>query len=721
MIKMVIFCVIAFALTWLPFNALIIIGDVRPEIWENQDILYIWFITHYLAMCHTITNPLIYIWMNNRFRAGFKQTIEDLYRTSKFCLIYVIVNVCCLGMCGLNCCCKRKYMHLLGKKRNFTRQANAQDKYRKGNLNHGNYNHATGSKNVASSNKLLTSSESYPLNANHAPATGNSYQAGQDKLKRSAASNLTNNSMTTAISLANNNINSLVTTSLVSDEVPPIESTSTIESKFEKCPAIRDGDEADRKQVWMFKRCQTQQPRQSASSKDLDPSSSSSNANKQCDTQLEGTDKTTANESGKRNDRQLKLMERKGMNKAKIMKQSHSINIQMTSRQYHPSSNESFARAANMHQLNKADNPTKSSRGTIMAASDGCNGGNLLKNQFQHKQQDRAKRRNFFRRRKKKAKSIDSTVADSSRDGLCSNCHANHKAKRDCRLIMDILSKHSSQSAASVSIQTNFTSLPISPIRTRLDSLPALQLTPPTIRTALQKAGPAFSKSIDRSALVERLRYVDAESAEDDDEDDNLPAQKSLPLMDRPALLSRKVATGSGPCELDFDESSRCYCDKRRAQISSSIAAMLVNGDIGEARLLHCKSVASDNNINYKYSIASSKLNGSLDLLSDQFHDDEEEDDDDDDDDEDDEDNLFAEYGDGACDSNNNKPLFYIRMSEQRSSTEVGAESASGALPENGNLLNVNDDKLILRKSPTVQYLINKSPKQETNLDMEVH
>lgn len=97
MIKMVIFCVIAFALTWLPFNALIVIGDMRPDIWERQDIMYIWFITHYLAMCHTITNPLIYIWMNNRFRAGFKQVIRDIWRPIKMLLLFLWCNLCCLG------------------------------------------------------------------------------------------------------------------------------------------------------------------------------------------------------------------------------------------------------------------------------------------------------------------------------------------------------------------------------------------------------------------------------------------------------------------------------------------------------------------------------------------------------------------------------------------------------------------------------------------------
>lgn len=107
MIKMVIFCVIAFALTWLPFNALIVVGDLRPEIWENPNIMYIWFITHYLAMCHTVTNPLIYIWMNNRFRAGFKQVVSDFYKLLQTSLAFLLCYCLCLGCC-FNCS-RRKY------------------------------------------------------------------------------------------------------------------------------------------------------------------------------------------------------------------------------------------------------------------------------------------------------------------------------------------------------------------------------------------------------------------------------------------------------------------------------------------------------------------------------------------------------------------------------------------------------------------------------------
>lgn len=111
MIKMVIFCVIAFALTWLPFNTLIIYGEIDEKTWENQNIMYIWFTTHFLAMCHTVTNPLIYIWMNNRFRAGFKQVIGDIYQGSQKLLAYLCCYCLCCGC--LFDCSRRKYARVM--------------------------------------------------------------------------------------------------------------------------------------------------------------------------------------------------------------------------------------------------------------------------------------------------------------------------------------------------------------------------------------------------------------------------------------------------------------------------------------------------------------------------------------------------------------------------------------------------------------------------------
>lgn len=78
MIKMMIMCVMAFTLCWLPFNTLLVVGDQYPDIYLFSHINYIWFGCHFLAMSHACYNPLIYVWMNARFRSGFAYVLRFL-------------------------------------------------------------------------------------------------------------------------------------------------------------------------------------------------------------------------------------------------------------------------------------------------------------------------------------------------------------------------------------------------------------------------------------------------------------------------------------------------------------------------------------------------------------------------------------------------------------------------------------------------------------------
>ncbi|XP_053211251.1 RYamide receptor-like isoform X3 [Panonychus citri] len=78
MIKMMITCVTAFTLCWLPFNTFIVVGDNYPDIFSYPHIIYVWFACHWLAMSHACCNPIIYCWMNTRFREGFKYIFRFL-------------------------------------------------------------------------------------------------------------------------------------------------------------------------------------------------------------------------------------------------------------------------------------------------------------------------------------------------------------------------------------------------------------------------------------------------------------------------------------------------------------------------------------------------------------------------------------------------------------------------------------------------------------------
>lgn len=78
MIKMMIVCVTSFSLSWLPMNCLIVIGDHNPEVFQYPIIAYLWFVCHWLAMSHACYNPIIYCWMNSKFRSGFKYCLRFL-------------------------------------------------------------------------------------------------------------------------------------------------------------------------------------------------------------------------------------------------------------------------------------------------------------------------------------------------------------------------------------------------------------------------------------------------------------------------------------------------------------------------------------------------------------------------------------------------------------------------------------------------------------------
>lgn len=107
MVKMMVTVVIVFTICWLPFNVLTVSinstkrlhGCIRQlfDVWQlieciimhsnsiaNQFQLsneavadwpllpYVWFAFHWLAMSHSCYNPVIYCYMNARFRSGFR-------------------------------------------------------------------------------------------------------------------------------------------------------------------------------------------------------------------------------------------------------------------------------------------------------------------------------------------------------------------------------------------------------------------------------------------------------------------------------------------------------------------------------------------------------------------------------------------------------------------------------------------------------------------------
>ncbi|XP_050533860.1 RYamide receptor-like isoform X3 [Daktulosphaira vitifoliae] len=78
MIKMMVTVVIAFTICWLPYNILLIIWDHEPSLSTWKGLPYVWFFFHWLAMSHTCYNPLIYCWMNTRYRTGFAAVLSSI-------------------------------------------------------------------------------------------------------------------------------------------------------------------------------------------------------------------------------------------------------------------------------------------------------------------------------------------------------------------------------------------------------------------------------------------------------------------------------------------------------------------------------------------------------------------------------------------------------------------------------------------------------------------
>ncbi|XP_055697934.1 RYamide receptor isoform X3 [Phlebotomus papatasi] len=77
MIKMMVTVVIVFTVCWLPFNILgLLLYDVELQSWKLLP--YFWFGCHWLAMAHSCCNPIIYCYMNERFRLGFMKVLHDI-------------------------------------------------------------------------------------------------------------------------------------------------------------------------------------------------------------------------------------------------------------------------------------------------------------------------------------------------------------------------------------------------------------------------------------------------------------------------------------------------------------------------------------------------------------------------------------------------------------------------------------------------------------------
>ncbi|XP_017038964.1 RYamide receptor isoform X2 [Drosophila ficusphila] len=86
MIKMMLTVVIVFTSCWLPFNILqLLLNDEEFARWVPLP--YVWFAFHWLAMSHSCYNPIIYCYMNARFRGGFLQIMHRVPGLRRCCCL----------------------------------------------------------------------------------------------------------------------------------------------------------------------------------------------------------------------------------------------------------------------------------------------------------------------------------------------------------------------------------------------------------------------------------------------------------------------------------------------------------------------------------------------------------------------------------------------------------------------------------------------------------
>ncbi|XP_001652376.3 tachykinin-like peptides receptor 99D [Aedes aegypti] len=72
-VKMMMVVVVIFAVCWLPFQIYFIATSYYPELTDKPYIQEVYLGIYWLAMSNSMYNPIIYCWMNSRFRRGFQQ------------------------------------------------------------------------------------------------------------------------------------------------------------------------------------------------------------------------------------------------------------------------------------------------------------------------------------------------------------------------------------------------------------------------------------------------------------------------------------------------------------------------------------------------------------------------------------------------------------------------------------------------------------------------
>uniref|UniRef100_A0A8C3EZ97 Substance-K receptor n=1 Tax=Chrysemys picta bellii TaxID=8478 RepID=A0A8C3EZ97_CHRPI len=75
-VRTIVIVVITFAVCWLPYHLYFILGSFREEIYQQKYIQQVYLAVFLLAMSSTMYNPVIYCYLNQRFRSGFRLAFQ---------------------------------------------------------------------------------------------------------------------------------------------------------------------------------------------------------------------------------------------------------------------------------------------------------------------------------------------------------------------------------------------------------------------------------------------------------------------------------------------------------------------------------------------------------------------------------------------------------------------------------------------------------------------
>ncbi|KAJ2951999.1 hypothetical protein O0L34_g4262 [Tuta absoluta] len=81
-VKMFILVIVIFGICWLPYQSYFIYTHFNPSILYMKYVQHVYLGFYWLAMANAMVNPIIYYWMNAKFRSYFRTAIMCCWRVA---------------------------------------------------------------------------------------------------------------------------------------------------------------------------------------------------------------------------------------------------------------------------------------------------------------------------------------------------------------------------------------------------------------------------------------------------------------------------------------------------------------------------------------------------------------------------------------------------------------------------------------------------------------